>query len=94
MLCSDRGKDPSDKETTSVKQVLGTQEGAIQGCPSVPSNILLLFQGKKPAWFSVMASNLLPVHISTLSNADALYEKHAGQELLKVREGAVMGSWL
>ncbi|KAM6073184.1 nitric oxide-associated protein 1 isoform 2-T2 [Theristicus caerulescens] len=40
-------------------------------------------QGEKPAWFSVMASNLLPVRISTLSNADALYEKHAGQELLK-----------
>lgn len=37
-----------------------------------------------------MASNLLPVHISTLSNADAVYEKHAGQELLKVREGAAV----
>ncbi|XP_047923746.2 nitric oxide-associated protein 1 [Anser cygnoides] len=44
-------------------------------------------QGEKPAWFSVVASNLLPVHISTLSNADAVYEKHAGQELLKVPMG-------
>ncbi|NWI31823.1 NOA1 protein, partial [Sula dactylatra] len=44
-------------------------------------------QGEKPAWFSVVASNLLPVHISTLSNADAIYEKHAGQELLKVPMG-------
>lgn len=35
-----------------------------------------------------MASNMLPVHITALSNADAVYEKHAGQELLKVREGA------
>lgn len=55
----------------------------------------MLFQGEKPAWFSVVASNLLPVHISTLSNADAIYEKHAGEELLKVREGAaVLGFWL
>ncbi|NWH21778.1 NOA1 protein, partial [Grus americana] len=44
-------------------------------------------QGEKPAWFSVMASNLLPVRIATLSNADAIYEKHAGQELLKVPMG-------
>ncbi|NWH50171.1 NOA1 protein, partial [Fregata magnificens] len=44
-------------------------------------------QGEKPAWFSVVASNLLPVHISTLSNADAIYEKHAGRELLKVPMG-------
>ncbi|XP_051475055.1 nitric oxide-associated protein 1 isoform X2 [Apus apus] len=43
--------------------------------------------GEKPAWFSVVASNLLPVHIATLSNADAIYEKHAGQELLKVPMG-------
>ncbi|XP_063193355.1 nitric oxide-associated protein 1 [Chroicocephalus ridibundus] len=44
-------------------------------------------QGEKPAWFSVVASNLLPVHISTLSNADALYEKYGGQEFLKVPMG-------
>ncbi|NXJ77328.1 NOA1 protein, partial [Trogon melanurus] len=44
-------------------------------------------EGEKPAWFSVVASNQLPVHISTLSNADAIYEKHAGQELLKVPMG-------
>ncbi|NXV96618.1 NOA1 protein, partial [Calonectris borealis] len=44
-------------------------------------------QGEKPAWFSVVASNLLPVRIATLSNADAIYEKHAGQELLKVPMG-------
>uniref|UniRef100_A0A8C3JGJ2 Nitric oxide associated 1 n=1 Tax=Calidris pygmaea TaxID=425635 RepID=A0A8C3JGJ2_9CHAR len=43
--------------------------------------------GEKPAWFSVVASNLLPVHISTLSNADAMYKKHAGQEFLKVPMG-------
>ncbi|XP_009872434.1 PREDICTED: nitric oxide-associated protein 1, partial [Apaloderma vittatum] len=44
-------------------------------------------EGEKPAWFSVMASNQLPVHISTLSNADAIYEKHTGQQLLKVPMG-------
>ncbi|NXX86088.1 NOA1 protein, partial [Urocolius indicus] len=44
-------------------------------------------QGEKPAWFSVVASNTLPVHISSLNNADATYEKHAGQELLKVPMG-------
>ncbi|XP_009979107.1 PREDICTED: nitric oxide-associated protein 1, partial [Tauraco erythrolophus] len=44
-------------------------------------------QGEKPAWFSVVASNLLPVRIATLSNADALYKQHAGQELLKVPMG-------
>ncbi|KAL9851154.1 nitric oxide-associated protein 1 [Geothlypis trichas] len=44
-------------------------------------------EGEKPAWFSVLASNLLPVHVTTLSNADTLYEKHAGQEFLKVPMG-------
>ncbi|NWT05888.1 NOA1 protein, partial [Mionectes macconnelli] len=44
-------------------------------------------QGEKSAWFSVVASNLLPVHITTLSNADTIYEKHAGRELLKVPMG-------
>ncbi|NXF92565.1 NOA1 protein, partial [Eubucco bourcierii] len=44
-------------------------------------------KGEKPAWFTIVASNLLPVHITSLSNADAVYEKHAGQELLKVPMG-------
>ncbi|KAM9236502.1 nitric oxide-associated protein 1 [Leptosomus discolor] len=44
-------------------------------------------QGEKPAWFSVVASNLLPVRTSTLSNVDSIYEKHAGQEFLKVPMG-------
>ncbi|KAM4781075.1 nitric oxide-associated protein 1 isoform 2-T2 [Cyanocitta cristata] len=43
--------------------------------------------GEKPAWFSVLASNLLPVHVTTLSNADAVYEKHTAQEFLKVPMG-------
>ncbi|XP_025937882.1 nitric oxide-associated protein 1, partial [Apteryx rowi] len=44
-------------------------------------------QGEKPAWFSVMASNLLPVHVTTMSKADAIYEKYAGKGLLKVPMG-------
>lgn len=44
-------------------------------------------QGNQSAWFTVVASNLLPVHISSLDKADALYERHAGQELLLVPMG-------
>ncbi|POI27410.1 hypothetical protein CIB84_008841 [Bambusicola thoracicus] len=44
-------------------------------------------QGEKPAWFSVVASKLLPVHIAALSSADAMYEKYAGEEFFKVPMG-------
>ncbi|NWS46060.1 NOA1 protein, partial [Probosciger aterrimus] len=44
-------------------------------------------EGEKSAWFSVLASNLLPVHVTSLSNADAVYKKHAGHELLRVPMG-------
>ncbi|XP_015479128.1 nitric oxide-associated protein 1 [Parus major] len=44
-------------------------------------------EGEKPAWFSVLASNLLPVHVTALSNADTVYEKHTAQEFLKVPMG-------
>ncbi|XP_025902266.1 nitric oxide-associated protein 1 [Nothoprocta perdicaria] len=44
-------------------------------------------EGEKSAWFTVMASNLLPVHVTTLSQADAVYEKYAGKELMKVPMG-------
>ncbi|NXU58601.1 NOA1 protein, partial [Turnix velox] len=44
-------------------------------------------EGEKPAWFSVVASNQLPVYVSTLSDADAVYEKHSRQEFLKVPMG-------
>ncbi|KAL1790897.1 nitric oxide-associated protein 1 [Sigmodon hispidus] len=43
--------------------------------------------GDQSAWFTVVASNFLPVHITSLDKADALYEKHAGQELLLVPVG-------
>ncbi|KAJ1218764.1 hypothetical protein NDU88_006340 [Pleurodeles waltl] len=44
-------------------------------------------QGEKSAWFSVVASNLLPVHITHLEKADAIYENHAGKTLLGVPMG-------
>ncbi|EDL37933.1 nitric oxide-associated protein 1 [Mus musculus] len=44
-------------------------------------------QGNQSAWFTVVASNFLPVHITSLDKADALYEKHAGHELLLVPMG-------
>ncbi|XP_063313454.1 nitric oxide-associated protein 1 [Pelobates fuscus] len=44
-------------------------------------------QSEKPAWFSVIASNLLPVHITSSSKADDIYQKHAGKTLLGVPIG-------
>ncbi|XP_038256825.1 nitric oxide-associated protein 1 [Dermochelys coriacea] len=44
-------------------------------------------QGAKSSWFSVVASNLLPVHVTTLEKADSIYQKHAGKTLLKVPMG-------
>lgn len=44
-------------------------------------------QGNQSAWFTVVASNTLPVHISSLDRADTLYQKHAGHTLLQVPMG-------
>ncbi|NXH70329.1 NOA1 protein, partial [Hydrobates tethys] len=78
-----------------VKLVLPTQAIVPRTFILKPGMVLFLaalgrvdyLQGEKSAWFSVVASNLLPVRIATLSNADAIYEKNAGQELLKVPMG-------
>ncbi|XP_018109432.1 nitric oxide-associated protein 1 isoform X2 [Xenopus laevis] len=43
--------------------------------------------GKRSAWFSVIASNLLPVHITSFDKADDIYKKHAGGTLLGVPTG-------
>ncbi|XP_039104995.1 nitric oxide-associated protein 1 isoform X2 [Hyaena hyaena] len=43
--------------------------------------------GNQSAWFTVVASNLLPVHITSLDKADTVYQKHAGHTLLKVPMG-------
>ncbi|NXT29654.1 NOA1 protein, partial [Syrrhaptes paradoxus] len=78
-----------------IKLVLPTQAIIPRTFILKPGMVLVLaalgrvdyLEGEKPAWFSVMASNLLPVYISTLSKVDAVYEKHASQELLKVPMG-------
>ncbi|KAG7462096.1 hypothetical protein MATL_G00199000 [Megalops atlanticus] len=44
-------------------------------------------EGEKSCWFTVIASNLLPVHITSLDKADAVYRKHAGNTLLGVPLG-------
>uniref|UniRef100_A0A8C7XI42 Nitric oxide associated 1 n=1 Tax=Oryzias sinensis TaxID=183150 RepID=A0A8C7XI42_9TELE len=44
-------------------------------------------QGEKSCWFSIMASNLVPVHVTSLDKADSIYEKHAGHVLLGVPTG-------
>uniref|UniRef100_A0A8C5KLV4 Nitric oxide associated 1 n=1 Tax=Jaculus jaculus TaxID=51337 RepID=A0A8C5KLV4_JACJA len=44
-------------------------------------------QGNHSAWFTVVASNFLPVHITSLDKADAIYQKHAGHALLLVPMG-------
>ncbi|RVE67532.1 hypothetical protein OJAV_G00104470 [Oryzias javanicus] len=46
-------------------------------------------QGEKSCWFSVMASSLVPVHITSLDKADSIYEKHAGRVLLGVPTGGL-----
>lgn len=87
-----RGHQAGRFSSTCRKEI--KQERAIQGCFSVSIFFWYLFQGEKSAWFSVLASNLLPVHVTTLSNADTIYEKHVTQELLKVRGGAGGSLWL
>ncbi|XP_075400383.1 nitric oxide-associated protein 1 [Tenrec ecaudatus] len=44
-------------------------------------------QGNRSAWFTVVASNFLRVHITSLDRADAVYQKHAGHPLLQVPMG-------
>ncbi|XP_075853971.1 nitric oxide-associated protein 1 isoform X2 [Microcebus murinus] len=41
-------------------------------------------QGNQSAWFTVVASNLLPVHVTSLDRADDVYQKHAGHTLLQI----------
>ncbi|KAM4663715.1 nitric oxide-associated protein 1 [Discoglossus pictus] len=46
-----------------------------------------LLQAEQSAWFSVIASNLVPVHITATEKADDIYQKHAGKTLLGVPIG-------
>ncbi|KAB0390707.1 hypothetical protein E2I00_019671 [Balaenoptera physalus] len=47
-------------------------------------------KGNQSAWFTVVASNFLPVHITSLDKADTIYQRHRGHTLLKVRQHALM----
>ncbi|XP_023676725.2 nitric oxide-associated protein 1 [Paramormyrops kingsleyae] len=44
-------------------------------------------EGETSCWFSVIVSNLIPVHITSLEKADDIYHKHAGKTLLRVPTG-------
>ncbi|XP_053734681.1 nitric oxide-associated protein 1 [Synchiropus splendidus] len=44
-------------------------------------------QGEKSCWLSVLASAQVPVHVTSLEKADAVYQKHAGRRLLGVPIG-------
>ncbi|XP_028816652.1 nitric oxide-associated protein 1 [Denticeps clupeoides] len=46
-------------------------------------------EGSHSCWFSVLASSRVPVHITSLEKANAIYEKHAGDILLGVPAGGV-----
>ncbi|XP_076842805.1 nitric oxide-associated protein 1 isoform X2 [Brachyhypopomus gauderio] len=51
---------------------------------------LVLFMGALGdhlCWFTVVASSQIPVHITSLEKADAIYQKHAGSTLLAVPMG-------
>uniref|UniRef100_A0A8C0DDV4 Nitric oxide associated 1 n=1 Tax=Balaenoptera musculus TaxID=9771 RepID=A0A8C0DDV4_BALMU len=44
-------------------------------------------KGNQSAWFTVVASNFLPVHITSLDKADTIYQRHRGHTLLKIPMG-------
>uniref|UniRef100_W5K952 Nitric oxide associated 1 n=1 Tax=Astyanax mexicanus TaxID=7994 RepID=W5K952_ASTMX len=44
-------------------------------------------EGNQSCWFTVVASSQIPVHITSLDKADAVYDKHAGNSLLAVPMG-------
>ncbi|KAM4621349.1 nitric oxide-associated protein 1 [Polymixia lowei] len=82
----------SEKE---VKMVVPTQAIVPRTFVLKPGMVLFLgalgridyLQGEKSCWFSVVASDRLPVHITSLDKADAIYQKHAGHTLLGVPTG-------
>ncbi|XP_016102483.1 nitric oxide-associated protein 1-like [Sinocyclocheilus grahami] len=44
-------------------------------------------EGESSCWLTVVASNRIPVHITSLDKADEIYQKHAGNVLLAVPSG-------
>ncbi|KAM6261674.1 nitric oxide-associated protein 1 [Porphyrio hochstetteri] len=78
-----------------VKLVLPTQAIVPRTFILQPGMVLFLaalgridyLEGSQSAWFSVVASNRLPVHVAPASAADAIYQKQAGRDFLKVPMG-------
>ncbi|XP_037685807.1 nitric oxide-associated protein 1 [Choloepus didactylus] len=78
-----------------VNIVLPTQSIIPRTFVLKPGSVLFLgaigridfLQGNHSAWFTVVASKFLPVHITSLDRADAIYHKHAGHTLLQVPMG-------
>nr|XP_061793235.1 nitric oxide-associated protein 1-like [Nerophis lumbriciformis] len=44
-------------------------------------------EGERSCWFSVIASDRLPLHVCAVEKADDVYRKHAGRKLLGVPSG-------
>uniref|UniRef100_UPI003590001A nitric oxide-associated protein 1-like n=1 Tax=Myxine glutinosa TaxID=7769 RepID=UPI003590001A len=44
-------------------------------------------EGSNSIWFTVVSSNALPVHVTTMEKADGIYKKHLGGPLLKLPMG-------
>ncbi|EDL37934.1 RIKEN cDNA 2610024G14, isoform CRA_b, partial [Mus musculus] len=81
-LAFDMGSEPVVSVCKSTKQIELTPEDVkdahwFYDTPGITKESC----GNQSAWFTVVASNFLPVHITSLDKADALYEKHAGHEL-------------
>lgn len=73
---------PQAAAATNRNELFGASERLISDCsaadPRCPP------QGEKSCWFSVVASDRVPVHITSLEKADSIYEKHGGHVLLGV----------
>ncbi|XP_017561759.2 nitric oxide-associated protein 1 [Pygocentrus nattereri] len=78
-----------------VKMVVPTQAITPRTFILKPGMVLFLgalaridyLEGNHQCWFTVVASSRIPVHITSLDKADAIYQKHAGSTLLAVPMG-------
>lgn len=78
-----------------VKLVVPTQAIMPRTFVMKPGMVLFLgalaridyLEGKSSCWLTVVASNRIPVHITSLDKADGIYQKHAGNTLLAVPSG-------
>ncbi|XP_060044002.1 nitric oxide-associated protein 1 isoform X3 [Erinaceus europaeus] len=96
-LAFDMGNEPVKVAEKSIKRVELTPQDVkdahwFYDTPGITKEncILKLLtekEGNQSAWFTVVASNFLPVHITSLDKAEAVYQKHAGHTLLKVPMG-------